>query len=133
MLDISDFEDLGLSGARSDPMAVHTVGKRVRQLGSIPGLGMTRFGVISSISRGRQFHFREVSQLVKSNGRRLFIVDTLALVIPVSLTNCFLWRLFFFHPMNLWHTNHRTNGNRCFIDKGLSFLNVWEQFICRVP
>ncbi|KAK4741446.1 hypothetical protein SAY87_025034 [Trapa incisa] len=54
--------------------------KRVGQLGSILGLGITRFGVTNMISPVRQFDFRDVSQYVKSSGRRPLVVDTLALV-----------------------------------------------------
>ncbi|OWM88891.1 hypothetical protein CDL15_Pgr020845 [Punica granatum] len=62
-------------------MAVHAACKRFgQQLGGVQGPGLTRFGAVSSVSRRRQLDCREMSQLVKSNGRRLFLVDTLALV-----------------------------------------------------
>lgn len=40
---------------------------------------------ISLISRYRRCDCRQISQLVKSNGKRLFLVDTLALVITLFI------------------------------------------------
>ena len=40
----------------------------------------------SSNSRVNRFDFRQISQLAKSNGKRVFLVDTLALVISSVLS-----------------------------------------------
>lgn len=56
-------------------------------LGINSGIGLSKFGrsgasiLLSSTSRFRHLDYRLNSELVKSNGRRLFLVDTLALVI----------------------------------------------------
>jgi hypothetical protein len=42
-----------------------------------------------SVSLNRQLHCRHISQIVQSNGKRLFLVDTLALVITLHLFLCF--------------------------------------------
>ena len=86
-------------------MAAGAACKRVGQ--SLANSGLQRFGVpkassfesaisdhsansslaasISLISRYRHCERRQISQLAKSNGKRLFLVDTLALVISLSL------------------------------------------------
>ena len=85
-------------------MAAGAACKRVGQL--VANSGLRRLGVsnvssfessifdhsannlsasISLISRYRHYECRQISQLVKSNGKRLFLVDTLALVISLSL------------------------------------------------
>lgn len=38
---------------------------------------------LASVFPNRQLHCRQISQLVQSNGKRLFLVDTLALVISL--------------------------------------------------
>lgn len=45
----------------------------------------------ASVSPNRQLHCRHISQLVKSNGKRLFLVDTLALVITFHLFYCLFY------------------------------------------
>lgn len=68
-------------------MAAVAACKRVGKLGRNSGIG--GFGgygasqVLSPASRYADLDCRQISQLVKSNGKRLFLVDTLALVIPV--------------------------------------------------
>ena len=48
---------------------------------------LTNFGSSSSSnSRVNRFDFRQISQLAKSNGKRVFLVDTLALVISSVLS-----------------------------------------------
>lgn len=44
---------------------------------------------LASVFPYRQLHCRQISQLVQSNGKRLFLVDTLALVISLLFLNFF--------------------------------------------
>lgn len=65
------------------------VRKRVWQLSGIGAFGASKFKVPSSFERAIFHPFpvsgtRHSSQLVKSNGKHLFLVDTLALVIILS-------------------------------------------------
>jgi hypothetical protein len=46
---------------------------------------------LASVFPYRQLHCRQISQLVQSNGKRLFLVDTLALVISLLFLNLFLF------------------------------------------
>ncbi|CAL8988795.1 unnamed protein product [Prunus brigantina] len=68
-------------------MAAATACKRVGQLGTNSGFGLSGFGgpaaskvAVSPSLECRHLDCRLTSQLVKSNGKRLFLVDTLALV-----------------------------------------------------
>ncbi|KAJ0096839.1 hypothetical protein Patl1_29035 [Pistacia atlantica] len=76
-------------------MAAAAACKRVGQIGTNSGINVTRFrgfgasdrallstssSVQLSASLHRKFDCRQISQLVPSNGSRLFLVDTLALV-----------------------------------------------------
>lgn len=70
-------------------MAAAAACKRVGLLGRNSGIGLYGFGVygssqvLSPAFRYPDLDYRQISQLVKSNGKRLFLVDTLALVISV--------------------------------------------------
>ena len=66
------------------------VRRRVWQLSSIPGFGASKLEVSSSFQRAILDPFpvsgtRHFSQVVKSNGKHLFLVDTLALVIIIMI------------------------------------------------
>ncbi|XP_048431514.1 protein FMP32, mitochondrial-like [Pyrus x bretschneideri] len=68
-------------------MAAAAACRRVAQLGTGSGIGLSGFGGAGGASRAvspsleyRHLDCRLTSQLVKSNGKRLFLVDTLALV-----------------------------------------------------
>lgn len=68
-------------------MAAAAACKRVGQLGTNSGFGLSGFGgpaaskvAVSPSLEYRHLDCRLISQLVKSNGKRLFLVDTLALV-----------------------------------------------------
>lgn len=67
-------------------MAAAAACKRVGQLGTNSGFGLSGFGgpaaskvAVSPSLEYRHLDCRLISQLVKSNGKRLFLVDTLAL------------------------------------------------------
>ena len=66
-------------------MAASAACKRVLGISSGIGLsGIRAFGASQALSPAsgfRNMDCRQISQLVKSNGKRLFLVDTLALVI----------------------------------------------------
>lgn len=51
---------------------------------------------LASVFPYRQLHCRQISQLVQSNGKRLFLVDTLALVISLLFLNLYLFIYFYF-------------------------------------
>lgn len=76
-------------------MAAAAACKRVGQIGTNSGINVIRFGGFGASERAppsdfssvqlwpsmrKRFDCRQISQLVTSNGRRLFLVDTLALV-----------------------------------------------------
>ncbi|XP_044470111.1 protein FMP32, mitochondrial-like isoform X1 [Mangifera indica] len=76
-------------------MAAAAACKRVGQMGTNSGINVIRFGGFGASERAppsdfssvqlwpsmrKRFDCRQISQLVTSNGRRLFLVDTLALV-----------------------------------------------------
>lgn len=75
-------------------MAAAAACKRLVPLGVNSGIGLSGFGAyyngaasasqaLSPGLRSRVLDCRLISQLVKSNGKRLFLVDTLALVISI--------------------------------------------------
>lgn len=65
-------------------MAAAAACRRVGLLGRNSGIGLHGYGVYgSSQVLSPALDYRQISQLVKSNGKRLFLVDTLALVISV--------------------------------------------------
>lgn len=76
-------------------MAVAAACKRVGQLGSIWGTRLSGSGVYGASPilfpafRYPHLDCRQISQLVRSNGKRLFLVDTLALVISI-ISLCYL-------------------------------------------
>jgi len=77
------------------------VGKRVWQLSRIGAFGAFKSQAYSSFQRPIFHPFpvsgtRHFSQLVKSNGKHLFLVDTLALVI-IYIFSSHLFPLFRFH------------------------------------
>lgn len=64
-------------------MAAAAACKRVGQLGTNSGFGLSGFASKVAVSPSLEYRHldcRLTSQLVKSNGKRLFLVDTLALV-----------------------------------------------------
>lgn len=71
-------------------MAAAAACKRLAQLGTNSGISLTKFSVFeASRSFSSNSSFRQFSQLVKSNGQRMFLVDTLALVIYIPLYSSF--------------------------------------------
>lgn len=85
-------------------MAAVAACKRVGLLGTNSAIALTRFGGYYGASKSFPpiSSFRHFSHLVKSNGQRLFLVDTLALVICFPLLNSFflLW-IFFLFPFHV--------------------------------
>lgn len=75
-------------------MAAAAACKRVGQLGRNSGIRVSGSGVYGASQvlfpafRYPHLDCRQVSQLVRSNGKRLFLVDTLALVISIISLCC---------------------------------------------
>lgn len=65
-----------------------TLSKRLALLGAQSAITLAKprsLGSSLGLLNRRQFLYRQYSDLTKANGRRAFLVDTLALVISISL------------------------------------------------
>lgn len=65
-----------------------TLSKRLALLGAQSAITLAKprgLGSSLGLLNRRQFPYRQYSELTKANGRRAFLVDTLALVISLSL------------------------------------------------
>ena len=85
--------------------------KRMVQLGCNSAFYSTKFRFINSSASAstcvsNRFDYRHISQLVNPNGKRAFLVDTLALVIPNTFAFCFLNGFFLFIYLMLGSSNY---------------------------